>query len=511
MTLARFSTLAPLGCVLLVSACDLGPDYVRPNLAIPSSFQATPASAEAAWPAPGWWHGFGSPELDRLVAAARANNQDLAAAAARVVEADARASIAGAPLLPSVTATGGASYSRIGSSRSGSASGITTGSTAVTSTTSTGSGTTTSTSTTGGTTVVGTSRGSRYTDSRQYNLQGAVSYEVDFWGLNRATYQSAQLSALASRFDQETVALTVVTSVATTYFQALGAADQLAVANRNLRDAQQTLQVFRVRVEVGTGTALDVAQQEALVATQAAQIPMLQSQYEQQVIALGILLGEPPELVHIKGDSLAGLSTPALTGGLPSELLVRRPDIAYAEANLAAQNGNVRAARAAFFPAVQLTAQGGIESLALSSLLGPGSLLLQAASTVTQTIFDNGLKQGNLDEAKGRFAELVATYRTSILQAFTDVETYLTQVRYTAAQEDLERQAVAVSQRAADIARAQLAAGTVDITTVLNTQNTLFGNQDTFVQVRLAHFLALINLYKALGGGWLQSGPIGTT
>ena len=185
--------------------------------------------------------------------------------------------------------------------------------------------------------------------------------------------------------------------------------------------------------------------------------------------------------------------------------------MAAAEANLVAQNGNVRAARAAFFPAVQLTSQGGIESLALSSLLGPGSLIFTAASSVTQTIFDNGLKQGDLNQAKGRFAELVADYRQATLQAFQDAETYLTAARYAAQQEALERQAVAIAQRANDIARAQLAAGTVDITTVLNTQNTLFADQDTFVQVRLAHFQALINLYKALGGGWTLPTSIGTT
>ena len=504
-------------CLILLAlplaACNLGPDYHRPAVAIPASFRATPESAQAAWPASDWWRGFGSPELDRLIADARANNQNLAAAGARVVQADAQVAITGAPLLPTVSGTGNASYSRIGSTRGGGIAGITTGGSGTTSTTNTGAGTTTSTTNTTGSTVVSGTTGSRsrYTDSRQYSVQGAVSYEADFWGKNRATFEAAQASALYSRFDQENVALTVLTSVATTYFNALGAADRLAVARRNLADAQQVLKVFQVRMQVGTGTALDVAQQEALAAGQAAQIPALQSQLDQQVIALATLVGQPPESITIKADTLAGLPTPAVGGGLPSELLARRPDVAAAEANLVAQNGNVRAARAAFFPAVQLTSQGGIESLALSSLLGPGSLIFTAASSVTQTIFDNGLRQGDLDQAKGRFAELVADYRQATLQAFQDAETYLTAVRYAAQQETLERQAVTVAQRAADIARAQLAAGTVDITTVLNTQNALFADQDTFVQVRLAHFQALINLYKALGGGWTLPRTIGTT
>ncbi len=514
----RMPRVAPplLLCLAMpLAACDLGPDYARPAAAIPAAFRATAESARAAWPAPDWWRGFGSPELDRLIADARGNNQNLAAAAARVVQADAQVAITGSPLLPTVSGTGNASYSRIGTTGNGGAgvSGITTGGSGVTSTTNTGAGTTTSTTNTTGSTVVTGASGSRsrYTDSRQYSAQGAISYEVDFWGKNRATFESAQASALFSRFDQENVALTVLTSVATTYFSALGAADRLAVAHRNLTDAEQTLKVFQARVQFGTGTALDVAQQEALVAGQAATIPQFRSQLDQQVIALATLVGRPPESITIKADTLAGLPTPAVGGGLPSELLARRPDVASAEANIVAQNGNVRAARAAFFPAVQLTSQGGIESLALSSLLGPGSLIFTAAASVTQTIFDNGLKQGDLDQAKGRFAELVADYRQATLQAFQDAETYLTAVRYAAQQEDLERKAVAVAQRAEDIARAQLAAGTVDITTVLNTQNTLFADEDTFVQVRLAHFQALINLYKALGGGWVLPSSIGTT
>ncbi len=497
----------------LVTGCDLGPDYERPALTIPAAFRATVESASQAWPATDWWRAFGSPELTRLIEYARANNQNLAAAAARVVQADAQVGISGAPLLPSITATGGASYTRIGSSSGGAVSGVTTGSTGVTSSTSTGGGSTTQTTSTTGSTVVAGSSSSktRFVDTRQYSAEGAVAYQVDFWGKNRATFQAAQAAALSSRFDQANVALTVVTSVATTYFQALGAADQLAVAERNLQDAKTTLNVFQVRVQIGTATALDVAQQEALVAGEAAQIPAFRSTLEQQVVALSTLIGRPPETITVTANTLANLPTPAVGGGLPSELLARRPDVAAAEANLLSQNGNVRAARAAFFPALQLTTQGGIESLALSSLLGPGSLLVTAAGTLTQSIFDNGLNQGNLDQAKGRFAELVADYRQAALQAFQDAETYLVAVRYAAEQEDLQRQAVAVARKAAEIARAQLAAGTVDITTVLNTQTTLFTDQNAFVQARLAHFQALINLYKALGGGWTLPASIGTS
>ncbi|MFL5336741.1 MAG: TolC family protein, partial [Geminicoccaceae bacterium] len=165
--------------------------------------------------------------------------------------------------------------------------------------------------------------------------------------------------------------------------------------------------------------------------------------------------------------------------------------------------------RAAFFPAIQLTGAGGFQSLMLTTLIGPGATIGSLTAGLTQPIFDGGTLRGQLELARGRYAELLADYRKAIVQAFTDVETSLTAWRFTSEQEALQQHAVDTAQRAADIARAQLAAGTVDITTVLQAQTTLFSDQDLLVQVRLARFQALLNLYKALGGGWTQpGGPI---
>ena len=463
----RYSSLA---AALLLAGCSLGPRYVRPGQDIPPAFAATAESAAAAWPAFGWWRGFGSPELDGLIADARAFNNDLAAAAARVVQADAQARISGAPLLPQVNAQTNADYQKTGSARR-SQSGNTFG-------------------------------GKRYVDSRSYQGEITISYDLDFWGRNRALAEAARSSAVATRYDQETVALSVVTSVALTYFQMLAAQDRLSVAERNLRDAQQILAAYRARLSVGTANALDVSQQEALVAGQLAAIPADRNSIEQQRLALGILTGRPPERLQVKGGSLAPLSLPAVTPGLPAELLARRPDVANAEAQLIAQNGNIRAARAAFYPTIQLTAAGGISTLALSTIIGPGSLVASLGNQITQSIFDNGQRRGQLDQARGRYDELVADYRKVVLQSFTDVEQTLAAYRFTTEQEGLERQAVAVAQRSSDIARAQLQAGTIDIITSLNTQTTLFNDLDALTQVRLARFQALVNLYKALGGGW---------
>ncbi|HTW25502.1 MAG TPA: efflux transporter outer membrane subunit [Acetobacteraceae bacterium] len=482
------SRLLPLALpALLLTGCDLGPDYHRPALDVPAAFQATPASAAAAWPAPDWWRGFGSPELDELIRRARLYDNNLLAAVARVQQADAQVRIAGAPLLPSLTGSGNATYERVGTGSGRGGSGFVT----------TPSGTVTSVSSGGG---------SHYTDVHNYGAQLNVAYEADFWGKNRANFESAQAAALASRFDQETVALTVVTSVATTYLSALGFDDELRVAQQNLAAAEDILKVNQAMLAVGTASALDVAQQEALVEGLRAVIPGLRSQRDQEVIGLGILTGLPPEHIAIRPGTLIDMPAPDVAPGLPSTLLARRPDVAFAEAELISQNGSVRAARAAFFPDVQLTGAAGWQSAALSSLISPGSALLSIAGNATQTIFDNGNLLGQFELQKGRYQELVADYREAVLQAFTDVEDALTGLRFAIEQERLQAGAVAAARRALDVARAQLAAGTANMITVLTAEQTLFSDEATLAEDRLARFQALITLYKALGGGWSLPG-----
>ena len=455
-----------------MGGCTLGPPYRRPSLDLPAEFAASSEGAALAWPLPGWWRNFGSVELDALIERARDYNTDLAVAAARVAQADAQVRINGAPLLPAINGNANFSYQRSGTGGRSAGSSF------------------------------GGGGGGRYFDSRSYNTGLQASYDLDFWGRNRATYEAAQAVALSTRFDQETVALSVVTSVASTYFQVLSGQDRLAVARQNLASAERVLGAYQARLTVGTATALDVSQQAALVAGQRAALPNLENTIAQPLLGLGILVGTPPERLNLRGGSLTRLKFPTVGAGLPSALLQRRPDVAAAEAQLVSANANIRAARAAFFPTVTLTTSGGLASAALSTLTGPGTVVASLASGLVQPIFDNGLRRGQLNLEKGREAELVATYVKAVLQALTDVEQSLAAVHYTSDQEALEQQAVYVAQRSADIARAQLEAGTIDIITSLNTQQTLFSDQDLLVQVRFAKFQGLLNLYKALGGGW---------
>lgn len=470
--------LAATVAVFTLAGCTLGPDFIKPHVDVPGHFTATADSAAAAWPAQGWWANFHSTELDGLINRARIYNTDLNAAVARVIQADAQVRVSGSPLLPTVNGTAGASYDRTGIGSNSSRRLLT------------GSG------------------GSNYIDSRSYNVGLAASYDLDLFGRNRALLAAAQATAVATRFDQETVALSVVSSVASTYFQLLSAQDRLRVAERNLHSAEQILGAYRARMTVGTANMLDVSQQEALVAGQRATLPAYRNTIEQNRLALGILVGLPPERLDIKGGSLEELPVPVVAPGLPSGLLARRPDVAYAEAVLLSQNANIRAARAAFYPDISLTASGGLTSAALSALTGPGTLVTQVAASLVQPIFDNGLRTGQLEYNKARYAELIADYRKSVLQAFTDVEQALTGLQLITEQERLERVALAVAQRSADIANAQLQAGTIDIITSLNTQVTLYNDLDLLTQIRLSRFQYLLNVYKALGGGFTVDGGI---
>jgi outer membrane protein, multidrug efflux system len=470
-----------LGLVLsALTCCAHSPDQVDAALDIPAAFRgpaafrATQATAEAAWPAEDWWTGFGSPALDGLIEKARARNFDILAAIARVRQADAQVRIAGAALLPTLNGTASANWQHLGINADG-------------------------------TTSRGFGGGNASADFRTYSVGLSAAYQIDFWGHNLSHRQSLVASAEFSRFDQRTVALTVVTNVANTWFTALALADRLDVARRNVADGEHTLAVIRGRMQVGTASALDVANQATLVAGEQANIPNFQSQFEQAVISLGILTGQPPERILVRPGTLTALKLPLVSPGLPSALLERRPDVASAEAQLIASGFDVTTARTAFYPAVNLTGSGGFQAEALNALISPGGFIASLAAGLTAPIFDGGALRGALEQARGRQAELLADYRKAVVQAFTDVDTALIAWRYGSEQEKSQQIAVDTARQAAAIARGQMMAGTADITAVLTAEAALFTAEDTLAQVRLARVQALLNLYKALGGGWKKS------
>ncbi len=458
-----FSLCALAVLATALSGCILTSDLPNPALDVPAAYEA-PRDAKAATPALDWWRGFRSRELTSLMEEAQTVNLDIAAAVARIRQADAQARIAGAALLPSLS--GGADAGR--SQSSGAA----------------------------GTGVAG----ARVRDSVSASL--SASYQFDFWGQKRDALQAAEETANASRFDREVVALTAMAAVATAYFQVLAAQDRIRIANSNIANAQRVLDAIRQRVEAGTGTDLDVAQQESVVANQKAAVPTLRQTLAQNANALATLVSRPPERVRVIGGSLARITPPRVSPGLPSDLLTQRPDIRRQESQLAAATANVGSARAQFFPNITLTGQGGYQSAALAALFTPQAAFYSLAAGLTQPIFDGGRIQGNFDLTKARQEELLQTYRKTVVSAFADVDNALVAVRQTNDRLRLQRDVLTASRRAFSLAEQQLRAGTIDIVTVLNTQLTLFQAEDALAQAQLARLLAIVSLYQALGGGW---------
>ena len=465
--LSRLTVWLAVICLALSSSgCLLTKDLPDPALDIPGGYKA--AGAENPLDAPptlDWWRGFRSAELTQLMEEAQTVNLDIAAATARFIQADAQARIAGAALLPNVSGTGSETYSRTsGSSSSG--------------------------LTNGGREIV------------NYNASFSASYELDFWGKNRDAAQSAEETAVANRFDRDVVALTTLVSVANAYFQVLASQDRLRTAERNIASATRILNAIRERLKAGTGTDLDVAQQESVLANQRALVPPLRQTLQQNINALATLVSRPPESVRVTGGSLNAVGIPRVTPGLPSEILTQRPDIRRQEAQLASATANIGNARAQFFPSIQLTGQGGYQSSSLVSLFQPHAAFFSLVGSAAQPIFDGGKILGNFEFAKARQDELLQTYRKTVVQSFADVDNALTSIRETTIKLRLEREVVAASRRAFLLSEQQLRAGTADIVTVLNTQLTLFQAEDSLWQAQLARLLAIVSLYQALGGGW---------
>ncbi len=465
--------------MLPLGGCFLASDLPEPGLDIPAAYSAgprSPAAAQAALPPLDWWRKFRSRELTAIIEQARAANLDIAAAIARIVQADAQARVTGAPLLPLIDFNSNATRSQ-------------------------------SSKTTGTTTTSSRSTGSTKIIHDDLKLTFNASYEIDFWGKNRAALQAAEESAVASRYDREVVGLTTVVSAANAYFQVLATQDRLKAARDDIVSATRVLDLIKQRVNAGTASALDTAQQESVVYNLRATIPPLQQTLKQNRTALAVLMARSPEQVHIRGGSLSAIAIPRVTPGLPSELLTQRPDIRKAEANLAAANANVANARAQFLPSISLTGSGGYESAVLKILLRPESAIYSAAASLAQPIFHAGQLLGNLDLQKAKQDELLQNYRKAVISAFGDVENALDAVHQTSLRVTLQAQVVKSSRQAFNISEERLREGTIDLVTVLQTQQTLYQAQDTLFQAQLARLQAIVSLYQALGGGWLPKPP----
>jgi NodT family efflux transporter outer membrane factor (OMF) lipoprotein len=464
---------AIVGMLLTVAGCL---DVDKPELAldIPESYRYGRGASEAATPALDWWRSFRSPELTSLMEEATTANFDIAVAIAQIVQADANVRINGAPLLPTLDLNGSATADKV-SQRTSSPD---------------------------------RSTGNPY--SRLYATSLSASYVTDFWGKNRANLNAFIETAVASRYNREVVTLTTQSTVANTYFQILAAQDRLRIARRSLADATRILFLIKQQFDAGTSSDLNVAQQESLVENVRATIPPFEETLQQNIAALAVLVGKPPEHFNARGHSMAAVTVPRVTPGLPSELINRRPDVRQAEQQLKSADYSVEAARAAFFPNIQLTGSLGFESLALRTLFGPGAWFYTAAASVAQPLFDGGVLLGQFELQRGLQGQYLQAYRKSVLSAFSNVEQALIAVRQTTEQERIQEAVVKSSRRAFVLSEQQMNAGTVNMVTLLQVQQTLYTAEDQLAVVQLARLLAVVSLFQALGGGWPPTVPAST-
>lgn len=458
------SLYVPGLCVLL-GACAGNPPVIDSGIAPPAAWQYAERDAAQATNRQ-WWTQFGSPQLNRLVDLARRDSFDVAAATARVRQAQASAVIAGAPLLPEVKFNLTTSHQKLLNGPGGP--------------------------------DLDASQSDEAVDNFGANL--TASYEVDFWGGRAAARDSALHSLRASEFDQATVELTLLGSVADRYAQTLAAQQREQIAALNLANARNVLDLVQTRYDAGSATALELAQQKSLVAGQQRQLPLIKQLAEESRITLAALLGQPVQALQLGAEPFAALTWPTIGAGVPSQLLSRRPDIAKAEAQLAAAQADVTVARAAMLPAITLGATLGSDAYKVADVLRSPYYTLTAG--LVGPIFNNGRLSAERDKARARQDELLQTYRGAIINGFADVEKALSSITRLDEQRQWQSEELQQAQSAFKIAESRYQAGAADLLTVLETQRTLYAAQDQNVQLRLSRLQASIALYKALGGGW---------
>ncbi|MBI3446094.1 MAG: efflux transporter outer membrane subunit, partial [Magnetospirillum sp.] len=339
------------GIATMASACSMTPDYQRPKQDIPVSYRnpLPEPSPELPKPLSQWWKILKSEELDTLVEEALANNHDLKAATHRILQAEAQAGSAASALLPTITS----STKRSVDSPQG-----------------------------------GQGANPEFPTNRTHRLTNAgmtVSWEIDLWGKIRASEASSLASALANVHDREAVGLTLVSDVVITYIQYLEGLDRETVARSNIANMKAMFAAVKERVRLGESSNLELAQQRNVLAQAEATIPPILLQRERSFNKLATLLGRPPQTLALNGKTMRDLIMPEVSAGMPADVLLRRPDIRKAEANLLAANANIGVARTKLLPSLAITGDRGWASQLFEHLTQPGSIYYTLAGTLTST------------------------------------------------------------------------------------------------------------------------------
>lgn len=448
---------------LALGGCSLAPTYQRPEVPIPAQWEVNIQTAnDLANTA--WWNQFRDPVLNNLIQVALQENKDVQIAAARVEEYMGRYGVVRSEQFPQVGANAAGARTRASEN-----------------------GTLTS--------------GANPVNTFQVDL--GVSFELDLWGKLRNATEAARAQLLATEEAKRTVILTLVSQLANSYVQLLDLDRQLVVTRETLGTRSESVRINGLRFKAGLISELDYQQAVAEYQNAAVQVPRLERLIAQQENAISLLLGRNPGKIA-RGVTLDQLTLPPVPGGLPSELLERRPDIRQAEQQLIAANALIGVAKAAFFPSISLTGLFGVASTDLSDLFEGPSRTWQFAGQLLQPIFTGGALTGQLQVAEAVQQQALLNYQQVIQKAFAEVDDNL--IAISKLREQLKDQAAQVNalQRNLDLATLRYQNGYSDYLTVVDAERNLYAAQLQYVQDQGLLFTSLVNLYKALGGGWVN-------
>jgi len=451
--------------MLLLAGCSVGPDYHRPELSVPADFRGRTPEAPAGAQSLGdvaWWQIFQDETLQSLIRTALAENYDVRVAAARVIQARAQVTYTRSFQAPDLSGAASAPYQRI----------------------------------------LGDRGPLQFKES--FNPFGGFDmfWEIDFWGRLRRATEASRGDLLATESAQRFVVTTLVSDVATAYFQLRELDLELEISKRTLATRENALRLVKIRQQGDVAGMMDVRQAEVLLYTAAAAVPDVERRIEQTENLISVLLGHNPDAVPRGRPLLQQLALPDVPAGLPSSLLERRPDVVQAEGQLAAATARIGVAKADYFPRVLLTGAVGAGGINInSSWFGPQGILA-VAPQATLPIFNWGRTGAGVDTATGAAQEALARYEQTVLGAFRDVSDSLVEHRKRAEFRVQQERLVESLRDAARLADVRYRGGVSSYLEVLDTERQLFDAELQLAQAQRDELLAVVRLYRALGGGW---------
>jgi multidrug efflux system outer membrane protein len=451
---------------LFAASCTVGPDYKRPAVDVPAGWRLDEKEAKDLANST-WWQQFNDPVLNELISTSLRENKDLLIAAARIEQFAGRYGIVRADLFPQVGASGEYNRQRV--------------------------------------TELGENRLSPAYKATTDNFSANVnaSWEIDLWGKIRRSTEAARAQLIASEEGRKAVILSLVANVASAYINLRDLDRQLEISRSTAKTREDSYLVFKERFAGGVISDLELSQNRSQYEEALASIPPLEKAITQQENGLSVLLGRNPGPI-VRGKSIEALQLPVIVAGLPSDLLERRPDLRQAEQNLIAANAQIGVAKAAYFPAISLTGAFGSASGDLSDLFKGPSKAWEYSAPITLPIFTAGKIAGSVREAEAIQQQALLGYQQAIQNAFREVDDALADQAQTRKQLAAQQSQVNSLSQYAGIARLRYENGYTDYLAVLDAERSLFNAQLAYTQTQGTLHLAMINLYKAMGGGWVE-------